>query len=255
MNAVERKGLTPNFWTSEEYIERRGLEWRDRGEFAGFVDPDFPQEWFLPPLRDGEPSVHGNIWATFVGFEHPEANTVFLDFNFIYFAGDFHDLRGSRWKTFRKNVRKYPDRYSRGRALSYRDIEPGNFENEITEMLERWADGKEIEDVEVMVDYLFHGRGRKGLFNGERLVGLNVFDVNGTFINFRYCLDDGTPYLNEYLRWAFYRTLPWGVAVNDGGVLGNAGLEKYKKKLNPRSVHHIYSQKGRIVQWQKSNTW
>jgi len=75
------------------------------------------------------------------------------------------------------------------------------------------------------------------------LVGLNVWDENYAFVNYRLCIDNGEPYLQEFLRYLFYTqdvlaTERW---VNDGGSLGREGLERFKLKLNPVAVWKVFS--------------
>ena len=72
---------------------------------------------------------------------------------------------------------------------------------------------------------------------------MNVGDKNYLHAVYRYCLDDGTPYLNEYLRHCFY-TSDWvqkKSIVNDGGDLGNPKLERFKLKLNPVLIQKVYT--------------
>ena len=84
-----------------------------------------------------------------------------------------------------------------------------------------------------------------------RLVGMNVWDENFAFINYRYCIDDGAPFLNEYLRYCFYThptILLINKYVNDGGCLDSEGLKKFKMKLNPLAVYKVFSYKGERIE-------
>ena len=62
--------------------------------------------------------------------------------------------------------------------------------------------------------------------------------MNCKYINFRYCFDNREViYCNEYLRLLFYRDIAYKEKlVNDGGVLDNENLKRFKKKLNPIEI-------------------
>ena len=214
----------------------------------GWIDPEDPDTWFLPPLgqdRGGLAQRFQLDHPIFAGFPGMMGNerSVHLDNQYVYDAYRFLDLSGSEWKVYRKNIRKYPNRV--GGELNYRRVYPGQREEEVASLLERWAEGRTIQDPETFVRFVLFGTWRWGLFRDGVLVGLNVGDVNSAHGVFRYCIDDGTPYLNEYLRHRFF-TSTWAREVrwiNDGGDLGNPGLAKFKWKLNPFSVTAVFSHK------------
>jgi hypothetical protein len=164
-----------------------------------------------------------------------------LDRQYIYDAHDFNDLSGKRWAVFRKNIRKYPNRY--GYNLIYRELEIDDHIDQVGELMFRWAHGRELQDNEVMVRFVMLGRLRWGLFNGHKLIGVNVGDENHTHGIYRYCIDNCMPFLNEYLRYRFY-TSPWAQQkrwINDGGDLDNPSLARFKRKLNPVEIRTVYT--------------
>jgi len=244
---LEQSPLVPNFWMTEEYVQRKGLQWVEEDGEWGWQELE-EGGWIFPPIHNTGPNLFGfdlkaPCWAGFLvkamDVSWDQAMNM-LDQQFIYDPKQFMDLTGSRWKVFRKNVRKYPDRFPG--FLEYKSIQPGEYDLELTEMLLNWAGAKEVQDNEVMVDYLFNGNQRWGLFRDGKLEGVNVADENHKHLIFRYCLDCGIPFLNEYLRWKFY-TDPYvqssGKLVNDGGSLGSQGLFTFKMKLNPVEVYHV----------------
>ena len=238
----------PNFWMSEEYAEKKELRWTEEGHLIGYKDMEKPDEWFYPPLvlNVGQFDLNQNIFAGFPG----QLNVHLmewepLDNQYIYDPQNFKDLSGGKWKVFRRNVRKYRERNPG--VLLYKSLVPKEFEEEIEEMILNWTDNnKEVYDPEVMVEYLLGGEYRWGLIRNGKLVGINVADISSkTFVNFRFCLDDGAPFLNEYLRLCFYLSWGKGTLINDGGDLGRKGLAQFKRKLNPVSVIPVYSYKKR----------
>ena len=238
----------PNFWMTEEYAKKKELQFVVEDLLAGYREKEVFDQWFYPPLifNIGQFDLNQNIYAGFPGqlnvhlmeWEH-------LDNQYIYDPEKFKDLSGGKWKVFRRNVRKYPEQNPG--VLLYKQLVPEEFEEEIEEMIVGWADNNiEVYDPEVVIEYLFHGQHRWGLIRNGKLVGINLADwLSETFINFRFCLDDGSPFLNEYLRLQFYLGLEEGVMVNDGGDLGKEGLKRFKTKLNPVSVTTVNSYKKR----------
>ena len=86
---------------------------------------------------------------------------------------------------------------------------------------------------------------KKGLYKGEKLVALNIWDENYKYVNYRFCfVDHSEPFLDEFVRYLFYTDL-WILSknklVNDGGVLGRPGLEKFKDRLHPFRKRKVYS--------------
>lgn len=253
LKKAQSKDYIPNFWMSEEYIQKRGLVWTSiKTGWEGFVDPDNPDEWFFPPIKSHtndfphkqEYSLH-SIYSTFVYKEIPPALCFrFLDWQFFYDPIEFTLMVGSHWSVFRKNVRKYPARCSRGIGLNYIPMKGKEHYKKIESLLLKWSDGRELYDPEVLVRYAFEGGQRYGLFNNNELVGMNIADRNFNFINYRYCIDNKEPFLQEYLRFLFYTHPDTNMYVNDGGSLGEEGLLAFKMKLNPKKQLMVLSTKG-----------
>ena len=249
--AVKKHNLIPNFWMSEEYISKAGLVWVNTGGLCGWVLPAQQSgawEWFFPPMTkkgffvgDGSHSVYAGFLENIV----LDDNVKFLDYQFIYDPKDFLNLEGPQWGVFRKNIKKYPKRSNA--ELIYRKIDSENTQDsDSIKLLLNWAGEKEFFDNEVMIKYIVQGLHRWGLFADEKLVGMNVFDENWMFTNFRYCVDDGTPFLNEYMRYLFYTNdiiIMRNKLVSDGGSLDNEGLRRFKMKLNPCEIYVVTSYK------------
>jgi hypothetical protein len=239
--ALRQNKILPNFWQTQEYIDKAELEWKRIGQEYGWVDPR-QHGWVLPPYNGQSFDTHQYIWAGFPD-AIPEKKDIMLDHQYIYDAHQFtiEGLVGSQWKVYRKNIKKFPNR-NPGESV-YRKLENGECEHQITEMLLNWSEGKEIHDPDVMVKFLLYGQLRWGLFLNGTLVGVNIGDENWAFAIYRYCLDNGEPFLNEYLRHCFY-TSEWVQQkqwVNDGGDLGNMQLASFKQKLNPTAVYIVYT--------------
>ena len=242
--ALGASRLIPNSWMTREYVELAGLVWIHDDGLWGWKEEDDPL-WVLPPLKSRDNilcdfALDQPIWAGFPNVSG-SSQTEELDRQYMYDPTEFNSLVGGRWATFRKNVRKYPSRC--GKELVYRRLQGNEYEDEINDILVDWSVGRIIQDHITMIKFVFNGKLRWGLFNDGVLVGLNVGDENYDHVIYRYCLDDGSPFLNEYLRYRFY-TDPYvqekGM-VNDGGDLDNEQLAKFKRKLNPVRVMVVYT--------------
>ena len=245
LDALERFQIEPNFWCSEEYFQRAG--WRvelDSGIVAYVLED---QEPMLSPvgLKTGNsyPTgvLRGGIWAGFPG----DIGDYLLDYNFIYDPKSFLDLSGGKWQVFRKNSRKYPNRFGDG---FYTDRWHTVIDEEdVKDLFISWLEGKEgeIHDDEVMLDYLLNGDHKKVLIDDDgKIVGINVWDENYRYVNFRHCVCDPGKFLSEYMRLLFYtdpEILSKNKLVNDGGALDSPELYRFKMKLNPIKVNEIYS--------------
>ena len=239
--ALKAKGITPNFWMTEEYVQKAELVWNDCEALCGWTEPEEYIQWKFPPLSLYNFWDNCSIWASFPDVIGKDCESIFLDHQYLYEAKAFLSLTGHNWAVYRKNIKKYPAR--NGGTLEYRRLKEGECEEEISQMLLKWAKGKTLYDNDVMVKFLLQGNLRWGLFRNGELAGVNVGDKNYLHAVYRYCLDDGTPYLNEYLRHCFY-TSDWvqkKSIVNDGGDLGNPELERFKLKLNPVLIQKVYT--------------
>ena len=234
--SLAKSDFIPNFFMTPEYAEKADLEWSQCGNLYGWRDK-WERGWSFPPLGPKGFETQHMVWA---GFADVVGSDI-LDRLYIYDSWLFNDLTGSRWSIFRKNIRKYPERI--GGDLVYRRLEEREQEDEISDMFLKWSEGKEVQDPVVMIRFFLFGKLRWGLFRNGGLVGVNVGDENHRHAVYRYCLDNGSPFLNEYLRYLFYlsewvQNKRW---VNDGGDLDNPKLARFKKKLNPIKIYQIYS--------------
>ena len=235
LTMAQQKGKSPNFWMSEEYIDLAGLEWSEGYGFQGFRDEE--RVWIFPYFLTHHQIFSGTHSLTSFQDE-PKGGLSFWDYEFIYDPKDFLSLNGKKWKTFRKNIKKHWPKDYKYRRLKDQD------QDDVAELFLKWSEGKTLYDPETFTNFVLWGKNRWGLFLDGVLRGVNVFDTNWKYINYRICFDDGELYLNEYLRYKFYTsqwTLEQNKLVNDGGCLGSEGLERFKRKLNPIEVKMIYT--------------
>lgn len=257
LELMESNQIEPNFWCSEEYFKMANCK-ELKGDYkAGITAPDYGL--LLPPLnRMGRVSIDPgiNIWSDLPGYmggleeesEYLQVNKRFLDYNYIYDPKNFLNMEGGNWAVFRKNVRKWFRNCSLGKSIEYRRLyNSEDWYDELEALFIKWLSNRkddEIQDDEVMINFLFGGEYRAGLFRGKELVGVNIWDFNWKYVNYRYCICLPEPFLSEYMRFLFY-TNPvsniGGKMVNDGGVLDKPSLKAFKDKLNPVEVKKIYS--------------
>jgi hypothetical protein len=188
------------------------------------------------------------IWGGLPGTNFPsDYKKEFLSFEYIYDPKSFQDLSGNRWQVFRKNIRKFPGRYGNAplRYIEATSEHEGDLKNLFLEWVGTKGEDQEIHDDEVMIDYLFHGNNRKILVDKNNYVlGVNIWDSNHFYINFRFNFSRNIKFLNEYLRYIFYTDpviLNQNKLVNDGGSLDNEKLAAFKEKLNPLEKREIFS--------------
>lgn len=251
LEILKRKRIRPNFWCSEEYFEKAG--WTENGLLDWLWVEDNAGKVMLPPVntngrekwRETIPSGIDFIWSDFLGYCIDNiADPEFLDHEYVYNPLDFRAMTGKHWMTFRKNSRKWPrDKkdvyYMRSRSPSSKEV------GEVfRDWLEMFQDGETLYDPEVMSRYVFTGRDRIYLWHKDRLMGINVWDTNHKYVNYRYCIHRNEPFLNEYLRLLFYQNAQ--ALVNDGGTLGSEGLKNFKDKLNPMFVREVRSWRLKI---------
>ncbi len=229
---------------SDEYIEKADLKWLNSGSECGWAQPDM-LEWFFPVMTRHAMfriDMPKKIYSGFLNLElFPPGE--FLDYQYIYDPGDFVNLDGHKWKQFRQDIRKYTKTVG---ETCYIKIQPGEYAKEVNNLLLTWAGEKEFFDNQVMVRYTLAGENRWGLFADGKLVGMNIWDENYMFVNYRYCIDDGSPNLNRFLRHQFYThpvILNTMKLINDGGSLDDKGLREFKLRLNPIRVETVTSYK------------
>lgn len=255
---LEKSKTLPNFYCSEEYMNKSGFIEKTQDDYI-YWEID---KWIVtPPLHKitGEPitkispSWMNKIWSDFYGWVMPGmVKSEFLDHEFIFDPESFLKMEGGEWQVFRKNCRKFPRRFQNG-GLSYKYIDElyskkgvEKVNEKLKEVLINWLSGKkdkEIFDDETMLGYLFYGKNRKVLFTTKGdIYGINIWDENYKYINFRFCICRQEAFLSEYIRYIFYTDpdiLSKGKMVNDGGSVNNPQLEKFKMKMNPLRVRKV----------------
>ena len=241
--------IQPNFFCSEEYFRRAG--WSEVIN-AGWIWVTDGDQIVLPPINlvTGELSkkIHEDVWSDLGDFAPENAAPVFLDYEFLHKPGNLVlDLQGSEWRKFRKNIRKFEKRVNE--LPEYRPARLDDMPS-IRLLIERWLNGLKDDDVhgaDIMLDYLLNGENRKVLANRfGHLYGINVWDYNHKFFNFRFCVCDPDPELfaSEYLRMRFFSDpLISHCWINDGGALDRPGLQKFKESLNPSTIRKMFSWK------------
>lgn len=248
LKTVEHLQIIPNFWMSEEYLLKSQALWVEdiyRGLYGFKVEDKNAEEWLLPPLNSVEQfSQEIPVFAGIPEICPPFAK--FLDYQFVYDPKNFQNMEGHKWQTFRKNIRKYPKRTEGCKV--YLSIKEKRWYDQIVSLLSRWGEDHDVFDPDTLVRFALQGDNRKGLFVEGHLVGLNIWDENHHYINFRYCLDDGSSFLNEYMRYLFYtdqEIIKQNKPVNDGGALDSEHLYRFKEKLNPVQILKVYSYRKR----------
>ena len=250
LNRAEEFGVIPNFFMSEAYLTLSRVKTLIKDGYIYLQD----RHWCLfPPIPMGEVNLDHypvqRIWSTYLQdepFEIDRCDYSFLDYNYIFDPKNFLTMEGGRWETFRKNSRKWGKHNS---PWEYSKREPSISEASI--LMAEWLDGKQhdVHDGELLVKFAFLDDNipvnRRFLYKGTELVAINAWDENWKYINYRVCfVKRDEPFLDEFVRWLFYtdpEIIASGKLVNDGGTLGNEGLEHFKDKMNPVEKHRIYS--------------
>jgi len=251
LKLLERKKIRPNFWCSEEYFRKAGFIERRIG---GAMNPsvcifDTDSLMIFPPIdpRNGRRWAETNetIWSDFSLYYPGHEQAEFLDYEYLYEPKNFLNMKGKKWQTFRKNCRKYPRR-NEHLELRYVPFDFDKHNLKIFEFYQEWIDKvgwKEFHDYDVMANYMGAGENREILIdNAGDIHGVNIWDENYMFINYRYCFCLNVPFLSEYMRFWFYvRRSKENKIVNDGGVLDSPELKKFKDKMNPVQVNRRYT--------------
>lgn len=245
--------IEPNFFCSREYFEKANLEEKYNNLSFWY---SFENKVMFPPIPSySEFYKHTNeIWLGLEGIKIPNKwKREFFDYEFIYDSKNFLNMSGGNWATFRKNVRKFPKRYNG--SCSYflaEDYEPDEFE--IKELFLNWMERESIIDIhdpDIALEYLLYGENRAFLVDDQFgiLLGVNIWDFNWKYINFRFSFYDPqySPwFLSEYLRYLFYTSeicLGDRRLINDGGCLDNKNLYNFKLKMNPVEIRKMWSWK------------
>ena len=254
LDVLRKFNIIPNFICSQEYFDRSGVEEFEEGEYAYWAE----NNWIVAPpinISTGELLLHFKgwnyqIWTDFQGWEmSSEYEKKFNDFEYIYDPRHFLNITGSNWAVFRKNIRKFPGRYGNA-PLRYMEVPPLYvFEKQLNDLFLEWvknkAEDQEIYDDGTLMNYLFNGYNRKILVDkNDYVLGINIWDTNYKFINFRFNFTRNIKFLNEYLRHLFFTDpliLNQNKLVNDGGSLNSKSLEAFKDKLNPIEKREIFN--------------
>lgn len=247
LNQMKMRRMTPNFFCSVPY-------WLAAGASPilniNYVWIECDEVCLVPPITGLDKSLPVDlIWSDFYQWNPPDAEnweSEFLDWEYIFDPKDFQDMSGGAWRKFRKNVKKWGERNSEWDYSRRLPAPKSQVESLLLEWLERRPET--AQDAEILY-YLITEPDlpvmRKYLVKKDQLVGLNVWDANFAFINFRVSITrQDEPYADEFIRWLFYtdpEVLSYGKLVNDGGVLDNPNLEWFKDKMNPMRKRPVYS--------------
>jgi len=241
---LKKKKIEPNFYCSESYLLASGAQCYFENDWA-YVDAD---GWLLfPPIYvcdNRQEKSNKPIWSDFCKI-YPSYSTIsFLDWEYVYNPSHFLELKGGQWEVFRKNIRKFSKNHANWVYCDWIDIK------QCSVLLSNWFEHKnDAEDAEIITNILlndFPGLCKRALYDeNEHLKAVNVWDTNWKYINYRLCIvDKKEPFVDEFSRWLFYTSndiINSGKLVNDGGSVGNSGLERFKDKLNPIRKRKVYS--------------
>lgn len=222
---LQRSRTPPNFYLSDRLWEAAGY----KAERVGASVVVWTEDGLLfPPI-----TVWGELtpafFPVFVDFEGYRGNgeAKLLDHEYIYNPASFLDLSGGARKVFRKNVHRFEREHP---GWEYRVIDGA------PEFLPVWLEQSGAEEFygpEVALQYL---RGEvEALFVRGKLVGVNAYDTNFAYTNFRYSFALREFGASEFLRWQFFLHHQ-GRLVHDGGDLGCPSLAEFKMKLGPVEV-------------------
>lgn len=255
LNRAKELWVTPNFFMSLPYLLLSGGKVVIRDGWIGIVDGE---QLICPPLPFNipkSPVLNLPIWASFPDNSHSLEylklyNKELLDYQYIYDPTNFINMRGGAWETFRKNCRKFPNKYPD--QFSYVQLTAGQANLlGVNRLMADWLEERmdSAEDAEFLVEFALNYETpqvyRKYLVFNDEIVALNAWDMNYKYINYRLnIVKKDIPFLSEFSRWLFY-TDNWihsqGLLVNDGGNLGNPLLAKFKEKLNPKQINKVYT--------------
>ncbi len=255
-NLWKQSGLTANFYMSPAYLARAKAvvvdrDWWMWAEADGWcIAPPVPYDLRADPNPPVD-SVWSDCRVNPAWLSEKDGWTrEFLDWEYLYDPQAFLDMKGKKWATFRKNCRKWPRRNPEYIYCTLPQVDYQTFDLLAEWMLKRQ---NTVNDPDIIVNYLAEpappgsGVSRWGLYEKGRLVGVNIWDYSRNHVNYRFCLHrDGEPFVDEFMRVLFYaqqaREFP-SFVVNDGGTLGQAGLEAFKDKLNPITKRMVFTWK------------
>lgn len=256
LETLKKTKIDPNFFISREYFEKAGItEEQNHSGIHAFDDKKFD---LFPPLRTDIKWPYMPMKGVRADFPNwPNVYRVcgpiskFLDYEFIFDQRNFLDLSGNKWKTFRKNIKKWP----KGKLYTWVNLNDPccnyvtkRMSDDINELFLKWLQNKNSEEViydpETLTIYLDKGFNRYGLCCNNELKAIVIWDYNWKYINFRYCICAPEPFLSEYVQYCFY-TFPFiqndPRLINDGGCLDSESLYFFKKRMNPVEIKKIHS--------------
>lgn len=252
LTRMSELGIDPNFYCSMPYLNQDDLRvvtkegWMYiEGEEGIAISPAIPvgrKQGQFPLITYWSDCGKSAFDLLFV---RSLFNAVFLDNEYLFDPKAFNDLRGGKWEVFRKNINHH---LSKKDSFVYTD--KLSLESELANLVGDFLLGKKdrLEDGEFLFDFIFtpqDGIFKKYLYFEDRLVGINAWDENYKYINFRVCfVDPSIPFLSEFARYLFYTDSliqEKGKLVNDGGDLGNEGLKRFKEKMNPVRTRKVFS--------------
>jgi hypothetical protein len=247
---MEELKIEPNFYISLPYLvlsntycyTDKGWLWIEDEEWCLFPP--------LPHLNNYTPNAgdypQKNVWSDFYNYHPLTPQMGFLDWEYLYDSHRFNHMEGGPWEAFRKNSRKWS---RKNEYWSYTSVCSSTAECAL--LVGKWLENKiEVaQDAELIVKCALEPVGgirKKYLYNNNgKLVAMNVWDENYKYINYRLCIvSPHEDFLDEFTRLLFYTDAEiqvTGKFINDGGTLGNAGLEFFKNKLNPLRKREVHS--------------
>lgn len=244
LKRLSELNVKPNFFVSRPLLTLFGARPRENDQWLWLEDKE--EICLLPPLPKGGHTGGWPVdfvWADFDDFPPPEGERKFLDHEYLFRPADFLTMEGGKWQAFRKNSRKWP----RGRKwrMSY-TTRPGKA---LDRLVARWLSKRpNMEGAEALASMVLNpsfGVQRACLYlYSSHLVAVNVWDYNHMFINYRYCICPDEPYLDEFMRLQFYlgmNQIHPGMLVNDGGSVGQPGIEAHKDRMNPFRKREVRS--------------
>lgn len=240
--------IIPNFYLSLPYLELSNVKCFSNNGWIWIED----ENWILfPPLRLSKVKEEIPIKKIWSDFENKK-NLIksgfvkeFLDWEYLFDPISFNNMAGSSWAVYRKNIRKWPKHHKNWLYCDYIN------DSEACDLVGNWLENKieTIQDGELLAQYslIKHPEiHRKALYDeNKRLVAINAWDENWYYINYRICIvKQKESFLDEFMRSLFYtdtKIQAKGKLINDGGIVGNKGLERFKNKMNPINKRKIYS--------------
>jgi hypothetical protein len=253
LKRIQELGIKPNFFCSKSYFDNPEIIGKIEDEWIWVEENELV---LFPPISLKNIWNFKNCpitgwWADFANYplelwddSHKDWKVSPLDKEFIYSPMDFNNLSGSKWRMFKKNIKRWPDI-----NIGYTYNEKANY-FDIKDLLVEWLElrAESVQDFETIIRLILEPSKIdycKYLYNKDgKLVAINYADENYMYINYRYLICKKEPYLDEFARYCFYTDYDIqkkNKLVNDGGCLDSDNLKRFKMKLNPCSIRDVYS--------------